>query len=69
MLSKENNPFLDEIKKRPLEKPLSLNELSSLRMLTHHELESNPKCLELLVEYCKISNFLHHSIDSSNYHS
>lgn len=55
-MEKEKPAFLHELKKRPPEKPLTLNELSALREISHKFLKEDTNALELLIQYCKHRN-------------
>ena len=51
-MEKEKPAFLNELKKRPADKPLSLNELSSLRELSYKDIKEDQNALGLLIQYC-----------------
>lgn len=55
-MENEKPAFLQELKKRLPDKPLSLNELSSLREIGYKYLKEDPNALSLLVEYCRHRN-------------
>ncbi len=53
MAGKDRHAFLQDLNKRPADKPLSLNEFSSLREISYKEFKEEPAALELLIKYCK----------------
>lgn len=57
MANKDRHAFLHDLSKRPLDKPLSLNEFSSLREITYKDFKEEPAALELLIKYCKDRKF------------
>jgi len=63
-MNKETSQFLNDLRKRPPEKPLSFGELISLRELGYINLKSDVNALELMLKYCQnrikplISHFL-----------
>ena len=57
MIDSEKPGFLQEIKKRPHDKPLNLGELSSLREIGYKWLKEDTRALELLIEFCKHRKF------------
>ncbi len=67
----EKPVFLHELKKRPPDKQLSINELSSLREIAYKYLKEDQNALDLLVEYCKhrifdVYSLCHSEISSEN---
>jgi len=52
-MEQEKPIFLHELRKRPPEKPLTLNELSSLREINHKFLKEDKNALDLLIQYCR----------------
>jgi hypothetical protein len=52
-MDKEKPAFLNELRKRPADKPLTLGELSSLRELGYKYLKEDTNALDLLIQYCK----------------
>jgi len=57
-MEQEKPIFLYELRKRPPEKPLTLNELSSLREINHKFLKEDKNALDLLIQYCKHCNLI-----------
>lgn len=57
-MNKETSQFLNDLRKRPQDKPLSFGELISLRELGYINLKSDVNALELMLIYCRNCIFL-----------
>lgn len=56
-MNKEITQFLNDLRKRPSDKPLSFSELISLRELGYIPLKNDINALELLLKYCQNPKF------------
>ena len=61
-MNKETSQFLNDLRKRPQDKPLSFGELISLRELGYINLKSDVNALELMLIYCQNCNIIRKTI-------